>query len=191
MRDPEWMDDTIRSPRAESEESQQRERGSRWSQIPPRVWAFAFIAAILLFALFGFWALYIFRGRLGGAQGPTPTAIIWTPTPSPTPAVSATPVPTETPETGEPGSATPTAASNIQIGGYVRVTGTGGYGLSLREGPGSNYARVDIANEDEIFIVVDGPQMSGGSPWWRIRDPDNEERAWWAAGNYLEAVEHP
>jgi hypothetical protein len=48
-----------------------------------------------------------------------------------------------------------------------------------------------VATEGEVFIVVEGPQTAGGSPWWRIRDPENEERFWWAIGNYLQPVEHP
>jgi len=190
MRDPDWMDDTIRSSGTEPGEPQRSEGGSRWSQIPLRVWIFAVVAGVLLFALFGFWGLYLFRGSLG-AEAPTPTAIIWTPTPSPTPSVSPTPAATETPQDEEPGSATPTAPANITIGGYVKVSGTGGYGLSLREGPGANAARMDVAAEDEVFIVVEGPETAGGSPWWRLRDPENEERVWWAVGNYLEPVEHP
>lgn len=162
----------------------------RWSEIPPRVWAFAIIAAILLFALFGLWALYLFPGRLG-AEGPTPTAIIWTATPSPTLLASPTPTPTEPAPTESPDGATPTASAGITIGGYVEVTGTGSYGLSLREGPGANATRVDVAAEGEVFIVVEGPETVAGSPWWRIRDPENEERTWWAIGNYLKPIEHP
>jgi hypothetical protein len=159
-----------------------------WSDIPPRVWVFAFVAAILLFALFGLWGLYLFRGRLGAGE-PTPTAIIWTPTPPPTTAAS--PTPPESVAAEEPGAATPTAPADVTIGGYVEVTGTDGYGLSLREGPGENSARMGIANEGEVFVVVDGPQTAAGSPWWRIRDPENEDRTWWAIGNYLQPVEHP
>jgi hypothetical protein len=50
---------------------------------------------------------------------------------------------------------------------------------------------MDVAAEGEVFIIVEGPQTAGGSPWWRIRDPENEERSWWAIGNYLQPVEHP
>jgi len=185
-----WMDETVPSGRADSGGNVGREDGSSVSEIPLRVWVFAFVAAVLLFALFGFWALYLFRGRLG-AQGPTPTAIIWTPTPSPTPAVSPTPNPTEPPATEEGDGATPTASAEIAIGGYVEVTGTAGYGLSLRDGPGATYARMDIAADGEVFFVVDGPQTAEGSPWWRIRDPENEARTWWAIGNYLQPVEQP
>ncbi len=180
-----WMDETVPTGRVD-------EGIERPTLIPLRVWVFAFVAAILLFALVGFWALYLFRGRhTYRAQGPTPTAIIWTPTPSPTPATVPTPTPTETAPTGEPDASTPTASTDITIGAYVKVAGTAGYGLSLREGPGANYARMDIANEGEVFIVVEGPQTAGGSPWWRVRDPDDEERTWWAVANYLQPVEHP
>lgn len=193
MRDPEPMDETIRSPRSRRRRSAGG-GGANWSEIPPRVWAFALVAAILLFALFGFWALYLFRGSFG-AQGPTPTAIIWTPTPTATPIATLTPTPTEaTDEDGDgdgEGAATPTVSPDIAIGRYVQVSGTGGYGLSLREGPGANYTRVDVAAEGEVFIVVEGPHTTAGSPWWRIRDPENEQRVWWVVGNYLEPVEQP
>jgi hypothetical protein len=38
---------------------------------------------------------------------------------------------------------------------------------------------------------VDGPRQAGGYDWWMVRDPDNEERQWWGAGNFLEPVDHP
>lgn len=184
------LEETSRTPRAEPDEPSGRTLRSNPSDIPLRVWVFALLAAILLFALFGFWALYLVRGRLG-AEGPTPTAIIWTPTPSPTPAISLTPTPTEPPASEEAGPATPTASTAINVGDSVTVTGTEGYGLSLREGPGPNYARMDVAAEGEVFVVVEGPHTAAGSPWWRIRDPENEERVWWAIGNYLEPTEPP
>jgi len=189
MHDFDNMEDTVRSPRADGEGPTGFGTGS-WSEIPLRVWVFAVLAAALLFALFGFWALYLFRGRLG-AQGPTPTAIIWTPTASPPPTA------TVTAAAGDPGgdedgdSATPSPSEEIAVGTYVQVAGTDGYGLSLREGPGANYTRMDIAADGEVFLVVDGPQVTAGSPWWEIRDPDNEERTWWAVANYLQPVEHP
>jgi len=188
MRDFESMEETVRSPRARMD-GPSGPGGGNWSEIPPRVWIFAVLAAALLFALFGFWALYLFRGRFG-AQGPTPTAIIWTPTASPPPTATATPAATA--EDDEVGAdVTPTASEEIAVGTYVQVAGTGGYGLSLREGPGANYARLAVAADGQVFLVVDGPQVSAGSPWWEIRDPDDEAQSWWAVGNYLQPTEHP
>ncbi len=189
MGDFDSMDDTVRSPRPSTAGSGGL-GGGNWSEIPARVWIFAVIAAALLFALFGFWALYLFRGRLGAA-GPTPTAIIWTPTASPPPTATPPPAGIES-GNGDAGTgATPTPSEEIAVGTYVEVAGTGGYGLSLREGPGANYTRLSIAADGETFLVIDGPQMSAGSPWWEIRDPDDEAQTWWAVGNYLNPVARP
>jgi hypothetical protein len=185
-----WSDETVPSRHADRGSRGRPIAASSLARIPARVWVFAFFAAILLFALCGFWGLYLFRGRFG-AQSPTPTAIIWTPTPSPSPAATISPAPTETASADEPADATPTPSGEIAIGNYVQIAGTGGYGLSLRSGPGENYARMDVASDGETFIVLEGPTTAGGSPWWKIRDPENEERAWWAIANYLKPVEHP
>ncbi len=168
------MDDTVPTPRAEP--------GGRGNVavIPAYTWVIGGVALLLTLTVCGLWGLYLLRGQLA-AGGPTPTPIIWTPTTAPSP----TPLPTATEEP------TPTTSPDIALGRYVQVTDTGGYGLSLRDGPGENYARMDVALEGEIFIIVDGPTLSGGSKWWKIRDPDDELREWWAIGNFLEPVEHP
>jgi hypothetical protein len=158
------------------------DRPSNLAAIPAYVWLLGLVVLLLALATCGLWALYVLRGRviLGG---PTPTPVIWTPKPAPALAASPTPPPTET---AEP---TPTISPEIAVGRYVRVAGTGGYGLSLRSGPGENYTRMDFALEGEVFVVVDGPTVSGGSEWWEIRDLEDEEREWWAIGNYLEPWE--
>jgi len=91
----------------------------------------------------------------------------------------------------EPTEVRPTVSPDIAIGGYVRVSGTGGAGLNLRQGPGANYARQGTALEGEIFLVSAGPTEAGDVVWWKIRDPQDEERDWWAAGNFLEPVPPP
>jgi len=158
-----------------------------FSATPVYVWALGFVVMLLALTVCGLWALYLLRGQLA-FDGPTPAPIIWTVTPSPLiggteggggTGRGATPPPT------------PTASAGIAIGRYVRVVGTGGYGLNLREGPGENYPRADVALEGEVFIVADGPAGSGGSQWWKIRDPANEVREWWAVGDFLAPVEHP
>jgi hypothetical protein len=152
---------------------------------PTCAWVLGGLAVVLSLAVCGLWALYLAPGQMLRGDRPSPTPIIWTPTPAPTPTVGPTAQATEA------AGPTPTISPEIAIGRYVRVAGTGGYGLSLRSGPGENYTRMDVALEGKIFIVVDGPTVSGGSEWWRIRDHENEEREWWAVGNFLEPVEHP
>lgn len=147
----------------------------------------ALIGGIILLAipLCGLWGLYLFRGHLS-YHGPTPTPIIWTPTPSPTLPVSPTP---QSPR-ATPGGQAPDPAG-ISVGQYVIVTDTGGYGLSLREGPGAEYTRVEIAQEGETFLVVDGPIVAGEFIWWKLRDPTQPNREWWAAGDFLAPTTQP
>jgi hypothetical protein len=162
--------------------SEQRRLPDRWAA-SPRTWVLGGLVALLALLLCGLWGLYLFRGRLASG-GPTPTPIIWTPSPAPSP----TPPPTAT---AEP---LPTASPAIAVGDYVQVMGTEGFGLNLREGPGTNYPRVDTADEGEVFVVVEGPTVAGGLPWWRLRAPDDpagEAQTWWAAGNFLAPVEQP
>jgi hypothetical protein len=180
MDDRSWKEDTVPSRRTDPGYGGRETSSPGLSAIPARVWALGVLVALVALAAFGLWGLMFFGGRLSGEE-PTPTPIIWTAVPAPT----ATPLSTET------APPVPTTSPDIAIGRYVRVTGTGDVGLSLRAGPGSNYDRMDIASEGEVFIVIDGPKPSGGYDWWMVRDPDNAEREWWAAGNFLEPVEHP
>ena len=177
----EWGNETVPSQPARAADSPDPSAPSGLGAIPARIWIMLLLIVILTVVVAGLWGIYLLRDRLSGPIGPTPTPIVWTVTPAPSP--TATPT-----ATAEP---TPTASAGIAIGRYVQVAGTGGSGLSLREGPGSNYPRVDVALEGEVFIVVEGPSPSGGFQWWRVRDPDNEERVWWAAGNFLEPIERP
>lgn len=185
-----WMENTVPSRRSDGGNGEERRTQPPQARIPGHVWVSAVILGVLLFAILSFWGLYLLRGS-GGAVAPTPTATIWTATPSPTPGVS----PTATmrpPDDGEDQPApTPIAPSDIEIGGYVEVAGTGVAGLSLREGPGTGYDRMDFGAEGETFVVVEGPQVVAGAPWWRVRDPENQERFWWAIGSYLRPVPGP
>ncbi len=179
MHNSNWTDDTIPTRPVEP-------GGDRTgpTATPIVVWILGGIVVLLTLTVCGLWALYLLRGQVGGS-GPTPTPIIWTPTPAPTFAVTPTLSPTEV---FEP---TPTISPDVAIGRYVKVVGTGGYGLSLRSGPGENYTRMDVALEGEVFVIVDGPTVSGDSEWWKIQDRENVEREWWAVGNFLEPVDHP
>lgn len=160
------------------------ERGrSRPAAIPLVVWLLGFAVALLALTVCALWTLYTLRGQWA-QSGPTPTPIIWTATPLP---ATPTPLPEAT-ATPEP---LPTPPAGIEIGGYVQVVGTGGAGLSLREGPGRNYARMGVALEGEIFLVVDGPAAADGVDWWKLRDLQDESRSWWAAANFLQPVAPP
>ncbi len=152
------------------------------SAFPIWVWALLLATLSLALASCALWAVYLVRSRAPGGL-PYPTPVIWTATPAPTFPPSPTPSPVPEP--------TPPAPPGIAIGRYVRVSGTGGAGVSLRQEPDTGSPRLDIGLEGEIFIVVSGPRAAGGYTWWLIRDPANEARQGWAVANYLQPVENP
>lgn len=150
------------------------------SPIPPYVWALVVVVLALAAIACGVSALYLWQLQTSSG-GVRPTPIIWTATPAPT--LPPSPTPTDTP------FPTPTASPGIAIGRYVRVSGTEGAGVSLRQEPDVNSLRLGIGQEGEVFIVVSGPRMIGGYTWWLIRDPADESRQGWAVANYLQPVE--
>lgn len=112
----------------------------------------------------------------------TPELAAVTPTLPPTAEVVP---PTDTPESVAP--------SVIQEGGYVQIVNTGGVGLSLRAGPGTNNARLVVADADSILPVIGGPQEDEGGEtdeagavylWWFLRNADGTEG--WGRADFLE-----
>ena len=109
---------------------------------------------------------------------PTATEILPTATPTEeaTPAATGLPLP---------------PAGDIEIDGYVQVTGTGGDGLRLRDGPGLEREVRILGDEDEIFLVFDGPQQADSYTWWYLQGPFDESRHGWAVANFLRVVQNP
>ena len=183
-----WTEETVPSRRVRPDDGDWEDSApSGVRSIPISVWLLGIVVVLLTLTVCGLWALYTLRGTWT-VSGSTPTPIIWTPTPVPIPTAGPTPPP---PPPAEETETVPTASPDIAIGRYVRVVGTEDVGLSLRSGPGANYQRMDVALEGEVFIVVEGPTVTAGSEWWKIRDPKNQKRDWWAIGNYLEPVDQP
>ncbi len=138
---------------------------------------------------------------------PTPT---WTPTFSPLPTDSPTSVPpTETPsatstvtptETPTPSPLPPTAtrtptpspsipAGPILVGGRVVVTGTEGFGISLRDGPGISFDRLLVIDDGEQLEVIGGPEAPGDLTWWQLRTATGIEG--WSVERYLQGIAAP
>jgi hypothetical protein len=94
--------------------------------------------------------------------------------------------------TGTPSNlVTPTPEGQIGIGAYVKITGTEGAGLRIRKAPGQGGETVFVGEEEEIFLVKDGPQQADGYTWWYLVAPYDETRAGWAAADFLAAVPAP
>ncbi len=146
-----------------------------------------FVAVGLAFVLLAV-ILLLFWGTLpaqSNAQAPTVVlTVIAAPTSTPTPV---TPTVSLTP------SATPTlnlspSGDNIQIGAYVQITGTGGDGLRLRKGPGTDYEQIFLGREAEVFLVKDGPKEGSGYTWYYLEAPYDTTRSGWAVANFLQVV---
>jgi hypothetical protein len=118
---------------------------------------------------------------------PTAPQVINTPTPIP-------PTPTAAAESEQP----PAAPAQIQVGSYVKVVNTGGSGLSLRAGPGTNNARLMVADATSVMEVVGGPKDDEQGElddagaiyqWWYLKYTDGTEG--WARADFLEATTAP
>ena len=114
----------------------------------------------------------------------------------PTQAFTVIPAPSLTPNLppgagGNPSeTATPTSVppGELGIGAYVQIFGTGGEGLRLRAGPGTDNEALFLGLEAEVFKVKDGPKDSGGFTWWYLVAPYDDNRKGWAVQNYLSVI---
>lgn len=85
----------------------------------------------------------------------------------------------------------PTPSAEIQVGGYVKIEGTGGEGLRLRAQPTLRGEINYLGLEDEVFRVLEGPVEEDGYMWWLLEAPANPGRNGWAVSNYLKADQPP
>ncbi|WP_376792160.1 SH3 domain-containing protein [Thermoflexus sp.] len=95
--------------------------------------------------------------------------------------VTRSPVPGLTPEA----SSTPTSTP---VGQRAVVTGTGGVGLRLREGPGLLYAVVTVLAEGSSVWVFPESVDADGLRWRRVRTEDGAIEGW-VAESYLSLPE--
>jgi hypothetical protein len=75
---------------------------------------------------------------------------------------------------------TPTPIA-ITVGATVVVISPGG--VNIRSVPGTESARNFVADVNDTFVIIDGPQLVDGLLWWQIRDTFNSSRTGWVAEN--------
>ncbi len=112
--------------------------------------------------------------------------VIRVPTSTPT-MVILTPVMLES-TTPEPQNQVPEL---IVIGVNVEVQGTGGAGLRIRQSPGLSQRVMFLANENEGFLVNDGPIEMDGYTWWYLVSPSDATRVGWGVADYIKVVAVP
>lgn len=89
-----------------------------------------------------------------------------------------TPTPTLTP--------IPVVPSELAPNVYAQITGTDGSGVSVRAGPGTNNARMTIAPEGSLVLILEGPREDENQDdfiWWFVRAEDGTEG--WTVQEFL------
>lgn len=105
--------------------------------------------------------------------------------------VAPTATPNVTPTaTIDPFAPSPTP-TGLAVGTYAQITGTDGQGLRIRSEPGLTGNPVFLGLDSEVFIVQDGPREADGYVWWYLVAPYDENRAGWAAANFLTYIPAP
>lgn len=82
----------------------------------------------------------------------------------------------------------PKKFGGIAHGQYVQISGTGGDGLRIRSGAGTDKPPLFLGWEAEVFQVLDGPREANALVWWFLVSPSDENRKGWAASSYLTIV---
>lgn len=103
-------------------------------------------------------------------------------TPTIPPVVTLPPTPTS-PPTPTP---VPTVPAELTVNTFARVVGTEGAGVSLRAGPGTNNARLDVLFDDTIVPLLDGPREDENAEdftWWLVRSESGTEG--WVVEDFL------
>lgn len=108
----------------------------------------------------------------------TPTATL-APRPTNTPIAPATDTPEPTAEQGPQPTAPP--PDTISVGGYVRIVAPAG--LSMRQTASTDGALIQVLNTGTVLQVIGGPQEAGGYTWWQLRNLDDGQEGWSAAGS--------
>ena len=77
----------------------------------------------------------------------------------------------------------------VALGMTVQVAGTEQNGLRMRSEPGTDKTVVFLANEGEVFTIVDGPVIKDSLIWWQIQGLDDGQKNGWSVQDYLAAVQ--
>ncbi len=110
--------------------------------------------------------------------------------------VSPTSTPTNIPSSSEEArpDLTPTesqgtiSGADFIVGDFVKVFGTGGQGLSIRNEPGLSSVVVSYGLDDEIFEIKGGPVDVDGFIWWYLVNPYDKDKQGWGVGTYLREI---
>jgi hypothetical protein len=108
-------------------------------------------------------------------------------TPSPTLALNSTAAPEQSivllgPTLVPTHTATSTAIT-VAVGTRIIVISQGG--VNVRAAPGTTSERSFVANFNQTYDVIGGPERADDLTWWQIRNPQNNQTGWIAENDGL------
>jgi len=160
-------------------------------------WGFALVILAVAGLTCGLWGVVLLsRGNAAGGPTPTPIFVVITPAPTLGPSVEGTipsiEGPSPTPGVIATAETTPTVGgptAAVTVGSTVVIVGTGGDGLTVRQGPGLDYEYIFVAVDGDRFEVQDGPREANDYTWWYIVDPQNADRFGWAVADFMQVTQ--
>lgn len=166
-------------------------------------WGFVLVILAVAGITCGLWGLALMnRGDSLVDTGPSPTPHIIVVIPTPTlglPPGQITPtvpviVPTQpgtapTDVVVEPQPTSPSGLAPITVGCIVEVFGTEGFGVAVRQGPGRTYSFFFVAQDGQVFQVMEGPEEADTYQWWKVVDPEDSNNEGWVAQDYIQPID--
>ncbi len=81
----------------------------------------------------------------------------------------------------------PSMIGVIALGMNVKVADTGNEGLRMRSGAGIDQPTIFLAQEEELFRIIDGPKILDSLIWWKIEALNDPNKVGWSVQDYLVA----
>lgn len=79
----------------------------------------------------------------------------------------------------------PSMTGVIALGMTIKVTGTGNEGLRMRSGAGIDQTTLYLAQEGELFKIIEGPIILDSLIWWKIEGLDDPGKSGWSVQDYM------
>jgi hypothetical protein len=76
----------------------------------------------------------------------------------------------------------------FSVGMTIKIEGTGGDGLRVREDPGTDKAILYLAAEGSEYKIIFGPEISDSLVWWKIQSLEDIEKTGWSVQDYFSTV---
>lgn len=84
---------------------------------------------------------------------------------------------------------TPVIPGVFAVGMSIKVFGTENEGLNIRQKPGTDSPVVYLAQEGEVYKIIEGPELKDSLIWWNISQMPNGNKTGWAVQSYFSPLD--